>query len=212
MKYEMKDKWKNSLMKRDEVLVSIEHSGEATPNRKEVMGEVAKLLKTKPENLIVTRISTPGGSTITEVKIYSYFRKEDIPEWKVKKFNERIAKIKGPAPPPEKPPEAVKLDSAPEDEPKEDAKPAESEAVPEGEKPDEVPKPTEEEPKKEEIKPSEAPAKEKPAEAPVEETKSSEAEAEEKPEGDTRPEDKPSEGDTRPEDKKDKPSKEDRKE
>ena len=169
----MKDRWKNSLMKRDEVLVCIDHAGKPTPNRKEVMGEVAKLLKTKPENLIVTRISTPGGSTITEVKVYSYLRKEDIPEWKIKKFDGRVAKIKGPAPPPEKAAEAVKTDSAPEGEQKDDAKPEGSEAAPAEEKP-------------------EAPAEEsKPPAAPSEEKPAGEAEKTEEP----KPEDRPTKED-----------------
>jgi ribosomal protein S24E len=122
MKYELKDRKKNALMKRDEAVVAINHEGKSTPNRKDVMSEAAKLLKTKPENLVVTKISTSGGSSCSDAKIYVYSKKEDIPEWRVKKFEARIAKIKPPKPlPSENKPAEPKAGEAP-------APPAEGEA------------------------------------------------------------------------------------
>lgn len=145
MKFEIRDKKKNTLMKREEVLVSISHMGKATPNRKDVMDEVARLLKTKSENLIVTRITTPGGSTLSEARVYSYSRKEDIPEWRVKRFEARISKIKGGKQ------EAEKAPEAPAEEPKPGGEAAKEETS-SGEK-TESPKEAQERPKDED-KPS----------------------------------------------------------
>ena len=172
MKMEITDKRKNALMKRDEVLVSIDHAGKPTPNRKEITNEAAKALKTKPENLIVTKITTPGGSTISTVKVYSYSKKDDIPEWKVKKFTERVAKIKGTKPPEpkleEKPAEEA---PAAEEKPAEAAQEGASEAAPEA--------PSEDKPSSEDTQKGTS-KKEEPAAEPKEET-SDDKSAEDKP-------------------------------
>jgi ribosomal protein S24E len=159
MKIEIGDRKKNALLKRDELTVSIDHSGKATPNRKEIMDGIAKEIKAKAENIIVTKITTHGGTSVSTASVYAYSRKEDIPEWKLKKFAARLGKIKGQA----KPPEETKPE-APAAEPSEEAKPAEAaaeEAKPEETKPAEQPsgeatpeKESSEEKKPEEAKPS----------------------------------------------------------
>jgi ribosomal protein S24E len=93
MKFEFQERRKNALMKREEITVSISHSGKGTPNRPAVMDEVAKMLKTKTENIIVTKISTPGGSTVSKANVFSYSSKEDIPAWRIKKIGGRISRL-----------------------------------------------------------------------------------------------------------------------
>lgn len=161
MKFEIKDRKKNALMKREEVRVSIDHSGKPTPNRKHTMDEIAKLLKTRPENLIVTKITTPGGSTLSDARVYSYSKKDDIPEWKAKKFTERMAKLKS-------------SDGGA----KSEAKPT-LKGIPQGAQAGEEPKPTE------------ASAEEKPeGEAKIEESPSEEPKKEEPNPADEKPEEK----------------------
>jgi len=118
MKCEIRERKKNLLMKRDEALILINHSGKATPDRIQVLSEAAALLKGRPDNIIIDRIITHGGSTVSEAKVLSYSRKEDIPEWRLKKMERRVSKIKG----------------RPNEEPKPapDEKPAEGESSREG--------------------------------------------------------------------------------
>jgi ribosomal protein S24E len=178
MRLEIKERKKNPLMKREEALVSIEHGGKATPNRKHVLDEMSKLLKARPECIIIDRIITQGGKAFSEAKVFAYSKKEDIPAWRLKKMEQRLAKAKKkpeekPAKAPEAKPEEAK--------PAEEEKPAESkEEKPEAPKPEEKPeegKPSEEE-TKEEAPPETAPEeKEAPEEKPEEKSEEKKEEA-----------------------------------
>lgn len=139
MKLEIKERKRNPLMKREDVLITIDHEGKATPNRAQLMEDVAKLLKTRKENIVVNRIITAGGSTLSEAKVFSYSRKDDIPEWRHKKMEARMSKKKGGEP---KPAEAAPQEAPKEEKPSEEAKPSE-------------------EPTKEEPKPEESPTEDK---------------------------------------------------
>ncbi|MCK4714338.1 MAG: hypothetical protein KAT35_02095 [Candidatus Aenigmarchaeota archaeon] len=183
MKFDIKDKKKNPLMKRDEAIVSIDHAGKATPNRLLVLSEIAKLVKNKPENIIINRITTPGGSTVSEVKAFSYSKKNDIPEWRLKKMEQRASKKKDK----EEPKPSSEDKPAPEGEPK-----------PEGEAAQES---AQEKPEQEESKES-GQAGEKPEEASQEGEKPAEEKKEEKPSEDAgKPAESPEEGKPSPEDK-----------
>lgn len=108
MKLEIKDKKKNPLMKREEVMVSIEHAGKATPNRRHVLDELSKLLNAGKDNIIIDRIMTSGGRAQSEARVLAYSKKQDIPEWRLKMMEQRMSKKKKEAPeekPAEKPPE-----------------------------------------------------------------------------------------------------------
>lgn len=94
MKLEIKERKSNPLMKREEALVSIEHGGKATPNRRQVIAEVAKLLDARPEGIIIDRITTQGGMASSEVRVLAYSRKEDIPAWRLRKMEQRLSKTK----------------------------------------------------------------------------------------------------------------------
>lgn len=152
MKYEIREKKKNAVMKRTEARVSIEHSGAATPNRLQLLDEVAKLLKTKPENLIIDRIITPGGSTVSEASVLVYSKKGDIPAWRLKKMEQRLAKAreKGQKPgekPAEKPGAVGEAPKTSEDKPDDKESPK-----PPKDKPEDK-----ESPKPDEVKPDENP-------------------------------------------------------
>ncbi len=94
MKLEIKEQKRNALMKREEAVVSMEHGGKATPNRNQVLAEVARLLNARPEDIIIDRIITPGGRASSEARVLAYSRKEDIPAWRFKKMEQRLAKAK----------------------------------------------------------------------------------------------------------------------
>ena len=94
MKFEVSEKKKNPLMKREEATILIDHRGKATPDRASILAEVANLLKSRPENIIVERITTPGGSTKSVARVLAYNNKDDIPEWRLKKMEQRLSKLK----------------------------------------------------------------------------------------------------------------------
>jgi ribosomal protein S24E len=174
VKLEIRERKRNALMKREEATVSIEHGGKATPNRRQVLAEVAKLLGARPEGIIIDRIITPGGRTTSEARVLAYSRKEDVPAWRLKRMEQRLAKTKkAEERPPEKP---------------EEAKPEEKEEAP-AEKP--------EEPKTE--KPAEASGGEAGQGAASEEAPKEGSGSEEKPaEGEKTPEEAPKEEQERP--------------
>jgi ribosomal protein S24E len=128
MKFSIKERKKNPLMKREEVTVSISHEGKPTPNRLSSIDEVAKLLGAAKDSIIIDRIITSGGSTLSEARVLAYKKKEDIPAWRMKKIEQRLAKAREkakaetPAPPAD--------DASPEEAPSE--KPAEESNKEEG--------------------------------------------------------------------------------
>ena len=176
MKLEIKERKRNPLMKREDVVVRIDHEGKATPARLQVMEEVAKLLKTKKENLVVNRIITAGGSTVSETKVFSYSRKDDIPEWRLKKMEARMSKAKGEPKAAEKPGEVLQ-EAQKEEAPAEDkGETLAGEAKPEAE---ESPK---EEPEKKPAPEGEAPQEAADSEKPPEEAAPKEEPADKKEE------------------------------
>lgn len=164
MKIQILEQKKNPLLKREEVSVSLEHPGKATPSRKEILPELAKALKSREDLLIIDKIFSVPGKNISEARVLAYKKKDEIPKNKLEKMKGRMApKKKAAAPAPEapkegeKPPEGAKEEAAPAEEKKEEA-PAEEKRE---EKPTEEEKPPEE--KKEAEKPAEGekPKKEK---------------------------------------------------
>lgn len=91
---------KNPLMKREEILFEIDHTGKATPTRAEILGAVVKNLKKKEDLIIVDKIFSQTGKSISKAKISSYQKKDDIPVDKIEKMKRRMAKKKA-APKPE---------------------------------------------------------------------------------------------------------------
>lgn len=167
MKVEILEQKKNPLLKREEVSVSLEHPGKATPSRKEILPELAKALKSREDLLIIDKIFSVPGKNISEARVLAYKKKDEIPKNKLEKMKGRMAPSKKPAAP------------APAEAPKEGEKP------PEGAK--EGAAPAEEKPAEEK---KEVPAEEKKGEAPEEEAKPEEKPPEEKKEGPPKEEEK----------------------
>jgi ribosomal protein S24E len=98
MKMEVRGQRKNPLMKREEVMISVDHSGKATPQRAELIEEVAKKLKASKDLIIVDKIFSASGRSESSVKVLVYKKKEDIPKGKLDKMGaklEKTAKKKG---------------------------------------------------------------------------------------------------------------------
>jgi len=142
MSMKISDQKKNPLMKREEVWVSFEHTGKATPTRKDMLTEISKALKSKEELVIIDKIFTDKGVAESKAKVFVYKKKEDIPKDKLDKMQRRMNKKKKGA-------------AATEEAPKAEAKPEEKKEEPKTEE-------------KAEKKPAEA-TKEEAKEAPKEE-------------------------------------------
>ena len=149
MKMEVKEEKKNPLMKREEILMRVEHEGMATPSRKDMIEEVAKKLKADKDIIIIDKIFSASGISRSRVKVHVYRKKEDIPKDKLEKMKVKFEKAakkqagKEEAKPaeaaPEAPGEAVegKKDPGKEEasgEKKEDKTEAKTEAKEEGKK------------------------------------------------------------------------------
>ncbi len=113
MKAEVIEERENRLMSRKEAWVGFEHSGKPTPGRKELLPEIAKLMKTKEELVIIDKIFTQKGMGYSKAKILVYSKKEDIPEAKLDKMLIRMGLKE-----PEKKEEAEKPQAPPKEEEK----------------------------------------------------------------------------------------------
>lgn len=168
MSLEIKSKQENPLLKREKVWVSLEHPGRPTPQRANLLKEISKKLGAKEELVIVDKIFSTKGGAASDIKVFVYKKKEDVPKDKLEKMKRRMEKKKkeaAPAPAPEAKSEKPAGGPAEEEAKESEAKPAEGEPKPEGEKP-----PEEKEEKTEEPKPDQ-PKEEKAAEENTKEEK-----------------------------------------
>ncbi len=92
MKMEILERKKNPLMKREEVMFSMEHGGKATPSRKDLLKEVAGKLKVKENLLIIDRIFSATGKSQSNLKVLVYKKPDDIPKGKLEKMKARMEK------------------------------------------------------------------------------------------------------------------------
>lgn len=111
------------MMKREEFMISLEHTGKATPSRHEMLPEVSKLTKTDKDLIIIDKIFSMHGKSESKIKVFAYESKSDIPKEKLEKMQRRMKKKKGAAEG-EAAKEEVKLK---EEKPKEAEKPKKSE-------------------------------------------------------------------------------------
>ena len=81
MKIEIKEQKKNPLLKREEVSVSIEHPGKATPSRREILPELAKVLKSNEDLIIIDKIFSVHGMNVSEARLLVYKKKDEIPRY-----------------------------------------------------------------------------------------------------------------------------------
>ncbi len=141
MKIEIKEQKKNPLLKREEVSVSIEHPGKATPSRREILPELAKVLKSNEDLIIIDKIFSVHGMNVSEARLLVYKKKDEIPKEKLEKMKNRMAeKKKAEAPAPA---EAAKEGEKPEAPKEGEAKEEKPEEAPAEEKKEEKPKPEE---------------------------------------------------------------------
>ncbi len=97
MKIEIREEKKNPLMKREEVTIRAEHSGKATPSRKDLIKEVATRLKSKEDLIIIDKIFSARGRCQSDITVLVYRKKDDIPKDKLEKMKRRLEKRKKPA-------------------------------------------------------------------------------------------------------------------
>ncbi len=161
MKTEIKEHRKNPLMKRDEYMIRVDHSGKPTPSRQELIKEFAKELKVAEDVIIIDKILSKAGSQVSEARTHVYKKKAEIPADKLEKMAKRMKTATKET---EKPAETAAEAPATE-KPAEEAKPAEEKPAEATEEAAES-KPAEE--VKEESK-ADGTATEKPAEAAKEE-------------------------------------------
>jgi ribosomal protein S24E len=108
MKIEIISQKKNPLMGREDVQARINHDGQRTPSRQEILKEIAHALKTNENHIIIDRIFTVQGQAVSNAKIMAYERKEDVPAYKMDKMKRRM-KL-GKEAPAEKPAEEKKAE------------------------------------------------------------------------------------------------------
>lgn len=141
MKLEVLEHKKNPLMHREEFLIGLDHSGKPTPNRKEILSELVKELKTKEDLIIIDKIFNKAGKSASEARVLVYKKPGDVPKYKLEKMKRRLEKKKKEkqSKPPagfdessnqknEEKPEAVEGEKKPAEEKPAEAKPEEQEA------------------------------------------------------------------------------------
>lgn len=89
MKIEVVSQKKNPLLKRSEVMLRADHSGNPTPSRYELLDTISSTLKTQKEKIIIERIITKPGAGISEIKVHAYEKQEEIPKHKLEKMKRR---------------------------------------------------------------------------------------------------------------------------
>lgn len=94
MELEITEKKNNSLLKRTEVQFIAKHENEGTPNRKLIRSELADVLNTKPENIILDSITSSFGSYISKgyAKAYTSLKHAQDVE---RKFQLKRNKVEG---------------------------------------------------------------------------------------------------------------------
>ena len=106
LKIDILSEKKNPLMKREELLVRIEHTGARTPNRQDITKSIAKKIKKDERNIIVDKILTLSGKAESNARVLAYSSAKDIPAYKLEKMKRRASKAKKAEPAAEAPKEA----------------------------------------------------------------------------------------------------------
>ena len=94
MKIEIISQKKNPLVGREDVQARINHEGQRTPSRQEMLKELAHMLKVQENHIIIDRIFTVQGQAVSHAKILAYEKGEDVPAYKTDKMKRRM-KAKG---------------------------------------------------------------------------------------------------------------------
>jgi len=88
---------KNPLMGREEVRAVFEHAGRPTPTRDEIMPFIEKALKIESERILIDKIFTAKGKGESNLKVFVYDKKEDMPKRNLELIKKRAEKGKAEA-------------------------------------------------------------------------------------------------------------------
>jgi len=80
----------NPLLKRKELICSIEHEGDPTPSKAAVQAYIAKTEKIKPKNVEVKKIFSPKGGINSKVLVY-FWKEKEVPVLEEKKAESKEA-------------------------------------------------------------------------------------------------------------------------
>jgi ribosomal protein S24E len=105
MKIEIISQKKNPLVGREDVHMRIDHQGQRTPSRQEILKEIARMLRTNDDRVIIDRIFTVQGQAVSNANVLAYGKKGDVPAYKTDKMKRRM-KAKGAEEKPAEKPEA----------------------------------------------------------------------------------------------------------
>jgi len=88
MKIDVVEKNENPLLKRTDLILTVDHTGQATPKKDELIKEISEKFSSVPENVEIIYIYTESGLAKSKVKAKIW--KEKPPEKKVKKKEEKL--------------------------------------------------------------------------------------------------------------------------
>jgi len=88
MKMDIIEKTENPLLKRTDLILTVDHMGQATPKKDEIIKEIAGKFSSAPENVEIIYIFTESGLGRSKVKAKVW--KEKPPEKKAKKKEGKV--------------------------------------------------------------------------------------------------------------------------
>jgi len=118
MKLDVVEKKENPFLKRTDLILTVDHKGQATPKAEDLEKSIAEQFKSVPEKVEIVYIFSEVG--LAKAKVKARVWKEKTIEKKKKKEAEIKEKKEEPV---EKKPEKQKSEEKKEEKPKEDAKP-----------------------------------------------------------------------------------------
>lgn len=137
MKIDVIEQKKNPFLKRTDLILMVDHTGQATPKEEELKKTIAQKFKTGPDHVEVVYIFTQAGIAKSKVKSRIWKSKAPVKKVKPKVEKPKKEKPKKEEKPEEKPPEK-KVEAKPKEEvkekPKEEPKKEEPKPVKKGEK------------------------------------------------------------------------------
>ena len=106
MKMDVIEKKDNPFLKRTDLMLMVDHKGQATPKREDLEKDIAKQFKSVPEKVEIVYIFSGVGLTKSKVKARVW--KEKVVEKKVRKSKEEVKEKKEKTKPEEEPMEEKK--------------------------------------------------------------------------------------------------------
>ncbi len=86
---EIEQEKENKLMHRSELTLRVDHEGEGTPSREELSGEIANLVNSSRNEIVIDKIDTAFGKEESIVEVRVYDDEKYIEEYERKYFQER---------------------------------------------------------------------------------------------------------------------------